>query len=73
VVKINWNEYKDYKQYNSKNDNFAILLDFMKSYYNMTNPFEVYEVLANDEIASMMLEKRDIKDAEALENFIFKL
>jgi len=72
-VRINWDEYKEYKQYNSKSDNFAVLIDFMKSYYNMTNPFDIYEVLANDEIASMMLEKRDINDAEALENFIFKL
>jgi len=45
----------------------------MKSYYNMTNPTEMYDILKNDDIAQMMLDKRSITDAEALENLLYKL
>jgi hypothetical protein len=73
VVKINWDDFKDFKQMSHKNDNFEILLEFIKSYYNMNNPVDMFESLSADELAKMMLEKRDIKDAEDLENFLFKL
>jgi hypothetical protein len=72
MAKIKWDEYKEYKKYSAKDDNFVILLDFIKSYYNITNPFDIFEILVNDETAKMMLDKRSIKDAEGLENFIFK-
>ncbi|HFB53951.1 MAG TPA: hypothetical protein ENJ67_04395 [Sulfurimonas autotrophica] len=73
MIKINWDEYKEHKQYSVRDDNFEILLEFMKSFYNMSSPIDMYEVFAADDIASMMLEKRDIKDAEDLENYLFKL
>jgi len=73
LSKINWDEYKDHKKFSVRSDNFEILLEFMKSYYNMTSPNEMYEMLRNDDIAQMMLEKRSITDAEGLENFLFKL
>jgi len=73
MIKVNWDEYKEHKRYSVRNDNFEILLEFMKSFYNMTNPTDIYETLAADDIASMMLEKRSIKDAEDLENYLFKL
>lgn len=73
MIKINWDEFKTFKQYSDKkNDNFEVLLDFLKSYYNMTNPTEMYDTMANDDIAKMMLEKRDFKDAISLENHLFK-
>jgi len=73
MARIDWDEYKEYKKFSMKKDNFEILLEFMKSYYNMNNPKEMYETLKADDIAQMMLEKRSITDAEALENFLFKL
>ncbi|WP_297441420.1 hypothetical protein [Sulfurimonas sp.] len=73
MAKINWDEYKEYKQYNSKENNFEILIDFIKSYYNITNAFDIFDILIEDETAKLMLDKREIKDAEALENFMFKL
>jgi hypothetical protein len=73
LLKINWEEFKEYKQYNSKNDNFEMLLDFIKSYYNISSPTDIYNILREDEIAQMMLEKRNIKDAESLEKFLFKI
>jgi len=70
---INWAEFKEYKKYSNRNDNFEILLDFIKSYYNMVNPREIYGLLSSDDTAQMMLEKRNITDAEDMENFLFKL
>ncbi len=72
MVDINWGEFKLYKQHSSKEDNFIILLDFIKSYYNMTNPVDLYELLVSDATGMMMLEKRYISDAEGLENYLFK-
>ena len=72
MIQINWNEYKEYKQHSSKEEKLEILLDFVKSYYNMTNPSDIYESLANDSLAQMMLEKHDITDDEALENYLFR-
>lgn len=73
MAKINWDEYKEYKQYNSKENNFEILIDFIKSYYNMTNAYDIFAILNEDDTAKMMLDKREIKDAEGLENFMLKL
>jgi len=73
MIKINWDEYKEHKKYSMRNDNFEILLEFMKSFYNMHSPIDMYDVFKEDDIASMMLEKRNIKDAEDLENYLFKL
>ena len=72
MIQINWDEYKEYKRHSHKKENFEILLDFIKSYYNMTNPADIYESLANDALAQMMLEKYDITDDEALENYLFR-
>ncbi len=72
MADINWTEYKEYKKYTTKKDNFAILLDFIKSYYNITNPFDIFEILGMDETAKMMLDKRDITNAEKLENYMYK-
>lgn len=72
MAKIDWAEYKEFKKYSTKEDKLVILVDFMKSYYNMTNAFEIYENFAEDDIALMLLEKRAIKDPEGLENYIFK-
>lgn len=59
MIDINWDEFKFFKQYsNKKDDNFEVLLDFLKSYYNMTNIKEMYETMANDDIAQLMLNKR---------------
>jgi hypothetical protein len=73
MIKINWDEYKEHKKYSVRKDNFEILLEFMRSFYNMNSPTDMFDIFVEDDIASMMLEKRNIKDAEDLENFLFKL
>jgi len=39
----------------------------------MNSPIDIYELLINDDLAVMMLEKHNIKDAEDLENYLFRL
>lgn len=73
MVKINWDEFKEYKVHSHKGDNFQILLDFMKSYYNMMNPNDIFDSLNADDLAKMMLDKRDITDAGDLENYLFQV
>lgn len=73
MIAIDWNEYKAFKAHSAKEDRFIILIDFMKSYYNMNNPGDMFEVLKNDDIGNMLLERKEINDAEGLENFMFKL
>jgi hypothetical protein len=74
MVAINWNEFKEFKKHrHGQNDNFSELLEFIKSYYNMSNPNDIYETLKNDDLSEMMLEKRDITDAEGLESYLFKV
>jgi len=70
LLNIDWNEYKEYKQYSVRDDNFEVLIDFLKSYYNLTHPSDMFESIYADDIGKMMLEKRNILDAEALEYFL---
>lgn len=70
---INWDEFKEFKKHSSKEgDNFEMLLEFLKSYYNMTNPSEMFERMRNDDIAPMMLEKRAIYSDADLEKHLFR-
>jgi len=72
MLKINWDEFKEYKNsVHLKGDNFDKLLHFLKSYYNIVSTFDMYEALINDDLALMMLEKRDISSAEDLEKYRF--
>ena len=73
MLQINWNEYKEYRKYSSKKDKLQLAIDFMRSYYNMNSPIDIYDALAFDDIGKMLLDKRDIVDAEGLETFMFKL
>ncbi len=73
MVNIDWKEFKEYRTHSQKkDDNFVLLLNFLKSYYNMFSVTEIYETLKNDDTAKMMLDKRDIIDAEGLERYLFK-
>ena len=72
MLKINWNEFKEYKKTRHKKaDNFLTLLDFIKSYYHMRSAMDIYDILRYDDLAVLMLEKREIEDAEGLERYLF--
>ncbi len=72
---INWDEYKKYKSERNMTDdvdNFEILLEFLRSFYNKTSPFEVFDVLEEDTLGKMMLEKREISKPEHLEPYLYR-
>ena len=75
MSKINWDEYKKYK-YEHPNlkdlDNFEVLLEFLRSFYNKTSSFEVFDILNDDELGKMMLEKRNLSEPEHLEDILNK-
>lgn len=73
MVRIDWEQFKEYKQHTNKEDNFEILLDFFKSFYNLSEPYSIYESLEADELGAMMLEKRNISSAEDMENYLYKV
>jgi len=73
VRNIDWKEFKEFRATSTKEqDNFNTLIDFLKSYYNMFSALDIYETLKNDDTAQMMLDKRDITDAEGIEDYLFK-
>jgi hypothetical protein len=73
LIEINWEEFKFFKQYSTKKgDNFETLLDFLKSYYKMTSPKEMFETMINDDVAQMMLRKREMNTLEDLEKHLYK-
>ncbi|WP_241856092.1 hypothetical protein [Sulfurimonas lithotrophica] len=73
VRNIDWGEFKSYRASSTKEqDNFLMMLDFLKSYYNLYSVFDIYDTLAGDETTKMMLDKRDITSPEGLESYLFK-
>ncbi len=73
MLKIDWEEFKEYKNsVHLKGDNFDKLLHFLKSYYSVISTFDTYEILENDDLSRMMLEKRDINSPEDLEKYKLK-
>lgn len=73
VRNIDWSEFKAFRATSTKDqDNFMAMLDFLKSYYKMFSVLDIYNTLKNDETSNMMLEKRNITDAEGIERYLFK-
>ena len=73
VSNIDWDEFKAFRASSTKDqDNFLMMLDFLKSYYNLFNVFDIYDTLANDETTKMMLDKREISAPDGLEPYLFK-
>ena len=73
-MKIDWEEFKIFKKDmpHLKGDNFVKLLYFIKSFYNIKSYTVMFDMLNNDEISSLMIEKRKIDSPLKLENFIKK-
>jgi len=73
LIRIDWDEYKEHKKMSVRENKLEIILEFLKSYYNMTNPSDIYETLKADDIGQMMLEKYKITSDIDLENILFKM
>jgi len=72
LTEIDWNEFKEYKKYNVQDDKLDMVVAFIKSYYNIQNAREIYNMLSVDDIGQMLIEKREIASAEGLESFMFR-
>ena len=73
-MEINWNEFKIFKKGRPKNEeNFSILIAFLQSYYKIVSVREIYEALREDELAKMMLDKKEIRDLLDMEEFLFNM
>lgn len=73
VKNIDWDEFKEFRATSTKDqDNFMMMLDFLKSYYNLFSVFDIYDTLVNDDTTKMMLDKREITAPEGLESYLFK-
>ena len=72
---INWDEFKHYKQTRDnpqKLDNFQLLLEFIRSYYNKSSVYDIFDMLSGDDLSVLMLQKREITEPEQLERYLFK-
>lgn len=75
MAKIDWDEYKTYKYERDDKetlDNFEVLLEFLRSFYNKTSSFEVFDMLENDPLGKMMLDKREISMPDQLEDYLYR-
>ncbi|MEA1955548.1 MAG: hypothetical protein U9N02_03540 [Campylobacterota bacterium] len=73
MIEISWDEFKEYKRFlNTDKDNFELLLDFIRSYYHISNTLDIYNILKADELATMMLNKREITEAMDLESYLYR-
>ena len=72
MLTFNWDEYKEFRQHTSQTDKLKIAIDFMKSYYNITSPDEMYKMLQADDVGEMILNKREITSSDELENFMYQ-
>ena len=72
MLTFNWEEYKKFREFTSQTDKLKIAIDFMRSYYNVNSPQEMYDMLVRDDVGEMMLNKRDISDGHDLENFMYQ-
>jgi len=69
---INWDEFKIYKKEmpHLGGDNFTKLVSFVRSFYNISSTTVLFEMLSKDEIATLMLKKRDLKTPSELERYL---
>lgn len=75
MMKINWDEFKAFKQdYGNphRRDNFGLLIEFLRSFYNVKDIYVLYDSLENDELSQMMMQKRQITSVTSLEMYIIK-
>ena len=73
LIRIDWDEYKEHKKSSMRTHKLEMVMEFLKSYYNMNNPSDIYQTLKADDIGQMLLEKYNIKNDIDLEDMLFKM
>jgi hypothetical protein len=75
MTRINWDEFKSFKRENEnvhERDNFGLLVEFLRSFYNVNDVYDLYDSLHSDELSNMMLKKRNITSVVILEKYLKK-
>lgn len=70
---IDWRLFKEYKHSESSPnglDNFQFLLKYLEVFHKLGSVQDYYDILSNDEIAILMLNKRSLDSVEALEKYL---
>lgn len=76
MKQINWEQFKQYKKERpnpSGIDNFQLLIEFVRSYYNIVHMDDLFDMMEEDDLSRQMLKKRDIISSVALEEYLYRL
>lgn len=74
MAQINWEQFKTYKQQRPNPqglDNFQLLYEFIRSYFNFSHLEDIYDTLSEDPLSRQMLEKRGIGNTLQLEEYMY--
>ncbi len=74
-MKIDWQEYKEFrisKEEAGEKDKFYILVEFLKSFYNIHSLETIYDIVKKDTLSSLMLKKNEISSYDDFENYLQK-
>jgi len=75
LVRIDWQEYRDFrkeKEIAGQRDKFLNLVCFIISFYNIHSYERIYEIIKNDYVGNMMMQKNGINSVLDLENYVSK-
>lgn len=73
---INWEVFKEYKYSASSPkglNNFDFLLRYLELFHKVSSVKDYFDILQNDELASMMLKKRSIESVEDLQMYLIEI
>ena len=74
-MQIDWQEYKEFRIHREEageKDKFYILIEFLKSFYNLHSLEQIYEIVKKDTLSSLMLKKNNILSYNDFEDYIQK-
>ena len=71
MLTFNWDGFKEFREHSHQTDKLKIAIDFMKSYYNISSPQDMYDMLKRDELGEMLLNKRNISSSHGFEDFMY--
>ncbi len=74
-MKIDWQEYKEFrisKEEAGEKDKFYILVEFLKSFYNIHSLETIYDIVKKDTLSSLMLKKNEISSYDDFESYLQK-
>lgn len=76
MKQINWEQFKHYKQERPNPtgmDNFQLLIEFIRGYYNIVHIDDLFDMINEDDLSRQMLNKREITSSILLEEYLYRL